>query len=356
MLNRGVSAYAAIQARVRAMYSTLFTSPVWAELCEADEFSLLIESIRQTAYGPYLSRVKRDLLTPRRAIFQIRQRMADTYSTVIHLAPESTRALLTQLYRHFEIDNLKAVLRGIVTGATWKQVLYVLFPLGSVTVLPAQRMMEAGSIAAAVDLLRGTVYYDTLAHSMERYTAEQSLFPLEVALDLAYWRTLWRDVNQLPSGDRTQALRIVGSLVDMNNLMWAIRYRVYHHLSEEEIINYTLPFGYRVQDENIRSIAAGADIAQIVTRLYPLLTSVDALLQQPQRGLPELELELQRQVAKQCQMAFAGYPFHVGILLGYLILMEWEIQDLTVLIEAKAAHMPVEQFESHLLMGSCGTA
>lgn len=356
MLNSGVSAYAAIQARVRAMYSTLLTLPAWGGLCEADDFGLLLESIQQTAYGPYLSRVEQDLLTPRRAIFQIRQRVADTYAEVIRQAPESTRALLTQLYRHFEIDNLKAVLRGIVTGATWKQVLYVLFPLGPVTVLPAQRMMEAGNIAAAVDLLRGTVYYDTLAHSMERYTAEQSLFPLEVALDLAYWRTLWRDVNQLPSGDdRTQAVRIVGSLVDMNNLMWAIRYRVYHHLSEEEIINYTLPFGYQVQDEDIRAIAAGADITRIVTRLYPALTGVEALLQHPQRGLPELELQLQRQVAKQCRMAFIGYPFHVGILLGYLILTEWEIQDLTVLIEAKAARMPVEQFEPHLLMG-CGAA
>lgn len=351
MLNSGVSAYAAIQARVRAMYSTLFTSPTWAELCEADDFSILIELIRQTAYGPYLSRVQNNLLTPRRSIFQIEQRVADDYLTIIRLAPSSTRPLLTQLYRHFEIDNLKAVLRGIVTEAAWERVLYLLFPLGPMTVLPARRMMEAGSMEAAVELLRSTVYYDTLSHSMERYTAEQSLFPMEVALDLTYWRTLWRDMNQLPGEDRSRALRVVGSLVDMNNIMWAIRYRVYHHLSEEEIINYTLPFGYRVQDENIRSIAAGADITQIVTRLYPQLTGVDALLQQPQQGLPELELQLQRQVAEQCRTAFAGYPFHVGILLGYLILTEWETHDLTVLIEAKAAQMPVDQFESHLLVG-----
>jgi V/A-type H+-transporting ATPase subunit C len=353
MFDGGVSAYAAIQARVRAMYSTLFTSQVWAKLCEATEFDSLIGEIKQTAYRPYLESVDETLLKPRRAISQVKQRMADTYLAVIRLAPSNTRPLFTQLYRHFEIDNLKAVLRGIVTGAEWDQVLYVLFPLGPVTVLPAQRMMEGGTIEAAVELLRDTPYYDTLAHSMERYTAEQSLFPLEVALDLHYWRTLWHDVNRLPGQDRTQALRIVGSLVDLNNLMWAIRYRVYHQLSEEEIINYTLPFGYWVQDEDIRSIAAGADIAQVVTRLYPQLTGVDALLQQPQQGLPELERQLQRHVATQCQAAFVGYPFHVGIPLGYLILTEWEIQDLTVLIEAKSAHMPIEQFASHLLTG-CG--
>jgi V/A-type H+-transporting ATPase subunit C len=354
MSEGGVSAYAAIQARVRAMYSMLLTPQAWADLCEADDFSILIELLTQTAYGPYLMRVEDNLLTPRRAIFQVKQWITDTYLTVIQQAPAYTRPLLTQLYRHFEIDNLKAVLRGIVTGAAWDQVLYVLFPLGPMTVLPAQRMLEAGNMEAAVDLLRGTPYYDILSHSIERYLAEQSLFPLEVALDLNYWRTLWRDVNRLPNRDRAQALRIVGALVDMNNLMWAIRYRVYHHLSEEEIINYTLPFGYVVRDENIRAIAAGADIAQVVTRLYPQLTDVDALLQQPQHGLPELELQMQRHIADQCRIAFTGYPFQVGILLGYLVLTEWEIQDLTVLIEAKSARMSVEQFESHLLMG-CGT-
>ncbi len=346
----GVSAYAAIQARVRAMYSTLLTSTIWSDLVEAADFSLLIESIKQTVYGPYLMSVDDSRLTSRRAIFQIKQRLSDIYATVTQHVPESTRPLFTQLYRHFEVDNLKAVLRGIAAGASWDQVLYVLFPLGPVAVLPARRMLEAGSMEAAVELLRGTPYYNTVSHSMERYTAEHSLFPLELALDLSYWRSLWRDVNRLPKQDRTQALRIIGALVDLNNLMWAIRYRVYYHLSEEEIINYTLSFGYRVQDENIRAIAAGADITQIVTRIYPQLTGVDALLQQPQQGLPKLELQLQRYVVEQCQTIFLGQPFHIGIPLGYLILTELEIQDLTVLIEAKSAHMPVERFKSHLLM------
>lgn len=352
MYARDVSAYAAIQARVRAMYSTLLNAQAWGELCDASSYDELIEALKQTAYRPYLEDVTESQLTPRRAIFQVKRRLADTYRTIIRLAPANTRVVFTQLYRHFEIDNLKAVLRGMVTGASWEQVLYVLFPLGSVTVLPARRMMEAGTIEAAVELLRGTPYYGIMTHSMERYTAEQNLFPLEVALDLHYWRTLWRDANRLPGHDRTQALRVVGALVDLNNLMWAIRYRVYYQCSEEEIINYTLPFGYRVQDEDIRSIAAGADIAQIVTRLYPQLTSMDALLQQPQHGLPELERQLQRHVAAQCRTAFTGYPFHVSMPLGYLILTEWEIQDLTVVIEAKSAHMSTEQFASQLLM-SC---
>ena len=351
MPNGGVSGYAAINARVRAMHATLLGPETWAALCVAENSSQLNGQLKDTAYGPYLARASEENLTPRRAIYQIKERLAEVYAGVIGSAPAHVRPLLTQLYRHFEVDNLKAVLRGIVTDAPWDRVLYVLFPLGETTVLPAQAMVEAGSVAAAADLLRGTPYYETLLYAMERYTAEQSLFPLEVALDLNYWRELWGSVNQLPSEDRAQALRIVGSLLDMNNLMWAIRYRVYHHLSEEEIINYTLPFGYRVCDDDIRAIAAGADIPQVVADIYPGLIDTEALLQEPRSGLPELELSLQRRIMAQCQRAFTGYPFHVGVPLAYLLMNELEVQDLTVLIEAKSVQMPAEEFRPHLLIG-----
>ena len=212
-------------------------------------------------------------------------------------------------------------------------------------------MVEGGNIEIAIGMLSQTPYYATLSHALERYTAEQSLFPLEVSLDLNYWRDLWNDINWLSGQDRAHALPIIGSLLDMNNLMWAIRYRVYHHLAEEEVINYTLPFGYRVKDDDIRAIAAGAEIIPIINRLYPDLFDADVLLQEPQTGLPQLELQVQQQVARACHMAFVGYPFHVGIPLAYLILNELELQDLTVLVEAKSEDMPADELRPYLLMG-----
>jgi V/A-type H+-transporting ATPase subunit C len=345
----GVSGYAAISARVRAMYSSLLTEQDFLRLSEAPDFQSLIGLLKQTAYGPYLESLKDKDLTPRKVDLQIKGRLADSYNSVIHIAPEQTRPLLKQLYRYFEVGNLKAVLRGIVTDPNWDHVREVLFPMGSMTVLPAQAMVESGSIASAVELLNGTIYEETLNFAMKRYSTEQNLFTLEVALDLFYWRQLWQNAKRLQGLDRDQALRLIGSLMDMNNLMWVIRYRVYQNLSEEELINYTLPFGFHVHDEDIRAIAAGVDIASVVERVYPGVSDVAALLAEPRSGLPQLEIKLKRHVLKQCLAAFNGNPFHIGIPLAFLILSDLEIQDLTVLIEAKSTRMPEEQFRPYLL-------
>jgi V/A-type H+-transporting ATPase subunit C len=349
MAKSGVSGYAAISARVRAMYSSLLSPQDFARLSDSSDFPTLITQLKQTAYGAYLEKLKDRDLTPRKVNLAINGRLADSYYSVIHMTPEHARSLLKQLYRYFEVENLKAVLRAIITDPSWERVHDVLFPMGDMTVLPAQAMVESGSVGTAIELLQGTPYYDVLSFAMKRYSAEQNLFPLEVALDLYYWRQLWQEAKKLQGQDRERALRIIGSLMDVNNLMWVIRYKIYHQLSEEEVINYTLPFGYRVRDEDVRAIAAGADLPLVVGRVFPGIPDLNALLEEPRTGLPQLETRLKRRLMQECLAAFTGNPFHIGVPLAFLVLSDLEIQDLTVLIEAKSSEMPEEEFLPYIL-------
>jgi len=357
MASGGVTGYAAISARVRAMYADLLTQQDLFRLNDSPDFPTLFSSLKTTAYGPYLEGLKDKEITPKRVISQVKRKLADSYYSVIQMAPENTRSLLKQLYRYYEIGNLKAVLRALVTvlpwntseTTLWERVRDVLFPLGAASALPAQAMVESGSVVTAVDLLQGTPYEEALSFAMKRYSAEQNLFPLEIALDLSYWRRLWAEAKKLTGQDREQSTKIIGSLLDMNNLMWALRYKVYHRLSEEEIINYTLPFGFRVEDSDIRGIAAGADIAAVINRIYPGIPDVNALLEDPQNGLPKLETLFKRELIKQCLAAFVGNPFHVGIPLAFLVLSDIEVQDLIVFIEAKSSNMPEDEYRPFLL-------
>jgi ATP synthase A1 C subunit len=350
MLAGGASGYAAIQARVRVMYSTLFSPQFESRLCEIEDLSGLVRMLNETPYKPYLTDSEDTELSPGRVNYRVKNRLADVYQSIIRSAPKQARVLLIELFRHFEIDNLKAILRAIAAGTDRDQVREILFPLGSLAVLPVESLLESETVETAIEQLTRTPYHDTLSYAMKRYSEEHSLFPLEVALDLSYWRQLWNDASHLKGRDRSQALHILGRLMDLNNLMWTMRYRVYHQLSEEEVINYTLPFGYHVRDDDIRSIAAGADITRVVERIYPNLDNLPDLTGEPENKLPRLETQLQRHFREQLNAVFIGYPFHVGLPLAYVLLLELEIQDLTVLIEAKAAQLPSEDFLPYLLL------
>ena len=348
-----------MNAKARILYSQLLNAAELSALSEAPSLAVLVDALKRTAYGHDLDSLKDREPTKEAITRALKGRLAATYQSIMQTATNPARRVILQLYRRYELNNLKAVLRGLAVGSgpgseggLWNRVSNLLFPYGPGTVLPAERMIESGTVAAAVELLRGSDYYDVLISALKRYNAEQSLFPLEVALDLHYWRRLWQETLNLQGLDQSQAMRIIGSLVDITNLMWAIRYRVYQQLSEEELINYTLPFGYRLRDQDIRSVAAGADIGAVVARLYPAVQDAAALLSDLRRGLPLLEAELKRHVIRQCQAAFVGNPFHVGVPLAYLVLHDLEIHDLVLFLEAKDSGLAAESYEPFVLRAS----
>ena len=350
MAAQGVVAYSQINATVRALYSKMIAPPIWEALIHAQDLNALLALLSKTVYGPYLQ-LKSELLTPRRIAYQIRGHLADIYAKLIRLSPTTACSVLSQLWQLYEVDNLKATLRGIETGASWDQVLHLLSPMSQHTVLKPEdleKMLQSGTIEKAISHIAHTPYYDTLAHALERYQTEHSLFPLEVAIDLEYRRKLWKSIECLKGRDREQALHIIGTGLDSDNLLWAIRYRVYHGLSEQEIINYTLPYGYQLRDEDIRAIAAGKEIAPIIQRLYPELKARFQF--ESSTDLSAFELALQRHIVKTCHAAFRDYPFHIGVPIAYVWLNEHEIRDLTMIVEAKASRLPVETFISLLEM------
>ncbi|MGC9520345.1 MAG: V0D/AC39 family V-type ATPase subunit [Anaerolineae bacterium] len=348
-----VSKYALVQAKVRALYADLLSHEIWESLIHAADLDAVLALLSDTIYGPYLE-IDRSLLTPRRSVYQVRWHLADVYEGLIQVLRGAGRELLRQLWHHYEVDNVKAALRGVETAASWDYVLHLLYPMErfiSVGTDRLERVVGADTVPEAVEILEGTPYYELLRHAVTRYEEEQSLFPLEMALDLGYRRELWACIEGLHQPDREMAMKTVGTALDTDNLLWAIRYRIYHHLSEEEIINYTLPLGYEVEDADIRAIARGDAIREVVVRVYPELDEVlpaDEIVSG--KELEKLEEAFLKILVTRCRHMFRGSPFHIGLPLAYVWLNEYEIRDLTVVVEAKASGVPAQVFTSRLLM------
>jgi len=348
---REVSAYARVQAIVRARYSTLLNANVWAAMIECRDLAALISLLSKTAYTSYLQ-IASEQLTARRTVYQLRRRLARDFETLIDVIPAPGRRVVVSLWHSYEVDNLKAALRGVENNASWDQVRHLLSPMAkSITLTRAdlERMVRSAGVAQAIERSAHTSYYATLVHALERYQSERNLFPLEVALDLEHRRGLWSSVQLLSGRDHREAMRLVGTMLDNDNLLWALRYRVYHQLSEQEIVNYTLPFGYRVRDGDIRAIAAGEDVRQIILRLYPQLGDVGRFTDPSTGGLMALEHHLLERLMELCRATFAGNPFHIGLPIAYLILCENEIRNLTTIIEAKASQLAPRVFEPLLI-------
>ncbi|HHX65302.1 MAG TPA: V-type ATPase subunit [Chloroflexi bacterium] len=345
--------YAGANARVRGLYSHLLDEPTWRHLRLSQDPQVMLEALKATAYGGLIDVQRVGFPGAEDLERRLWGRAALNCRRVMTFVDGPPRQLFLVWWQHFELENLKALFRGLDQNMEPEQIRRLLIPLGGYSTLPWQALLNERSVRGLIDRLANTHYINPLRAAYPLYQRERSLFALEVAMDIRYYRDLARAIEALGGSDREQARRVIGTRLDMLNILWAFRYRLYHELSVEEIVNYTLWHTIRTDADLVREIALGAEPAYILQRVWGG-RAFDAedladLRADDARMLPRLEMLLERYWWQLARRESSGYPFTLGALLGYVVLQEIEVLDLITLLEAKIMGWPPERTAEYLI-------
>jgi V/A-type H+/Na+-transporting ATPase subunit C len=345
--------YASSNARMRGMRARLLSDDIWREMVVAEGLPATLNLLKTTGYGSLVTDVEQGgAFTLERLERRLLGQAAANCRHAMALTTGSVRALILVWWQHFELENLKALFRGLEQKMEPDTVRGFLVPLGEHSTLPWDALLHEHSVTSLVDRLSRTHYINPLRNAFPIYQREHTLAALEVALDVRYYRDLAAAIKHLGGAEREEARRVLGILLDILNILWAFRYRVYYQLSPEEIVNYTLWQTLRTNMRVIRDIALGADPREILMRLWGESTIDLSLLRDfgplPQM-MPRLELTLYRHWRHLAERELAGYPFKLGALLGYLVIQELEIRDLVTLLEGKGMAWDSERIAQHLI-------
>lgn len=232
----------------------------------------------------------------------------------------------------FECENLKLLLRAIERGLPWAEVEPL---LAAGTLGPGRRAEEllgSSSVAEAVARLDRAPFGDALRRQV-RAAAVRSRpperFRLELVAEREAYEGIWRAVGALDAADRRAATRVVGVELDAANLVRALRMRLYHGLGPEEVLVYAIRGGLHLDDRK-RAVLAHEPIeswaAQLASTPYGAALAAAG-------ATPRLEHELRRVRARAAERALSGSPFQIGLMLGYLVLVEIQAGDLQRILE-----------------------
>lgn len=345
--------YAASSARVRGLYSRLLDEDAWTALLGSDSLAAALSLLRGTDYGDAIVAVEQTgRLSLERLERRLLARAAENSRRAMQLTRGGVRQIIYVWWQHYELENLKAVFRGVDQGLAPQEIERLLVPLGEYASLPWDALVHETSVSGLVDRLRDTHYINPLRNAFPAYERQRSLFPLEVALDIRYYRDLAAAIHDLGGADEDDARRVFGTWLDILNILWAFRHREYYGLSAEEIVNYTLWHTERTDTALIRRIALGAAPQDVVDQVFGAgrvdLSGLDGL-QSPEARVPALEMALQRHWRGLARREMSGYPFKLGAIIGYLVLEELEANDIVTLLEAKAMGWGPDLIQQHLV-------
>jgi V/A-type H+-transporting ATPase subunit C len=342
--------YSAAGTRVRALQARLLTAPDWAAILAAPDLDGIVGILHKSWYGSRLPEhllIQPDASTLEHALLS---RLVVIARRPFALLQGTPRALIEWLWFRYQLNNLKTVLRGMHHQAPPEQIQAALIEPGLSNPHWVD-LVQSQSIPVVVDRLAKSWYGSMLRPALDQYRRQQSIFPLELALDLGYYTHLIDLINRLRGADYADATAFLGTWIDSKNLLWAYRYHQYARLSPEEILNFTLQRGLRVNAAVVRDIAMGAPLTAIVHNIWqdrlPGFEELDDLPEQAK--LPQLELLLERALFSLAERMRPRAPLRLATILAYMFLLDYEVRDLIAVIEGRSFGWSADQISAYLI-------
>jgi vacuolar-type H+-ATPase subunit C/Vma6 len=322
--------YSFAQARARSLKGKLLSSEDWHYLSRMKSVEDLLRYLAGTGYGPGLARLAGAEPHPGGVVPALYEELFRDYGKLLNAVPTTSGLLLRGLLARYEGENLKTILGGVWQGRRPSEIRPLLYGLGALSRLPFEELLGSREVAAAIELLKPSLFHAALRNALPQFQAQGRLFPLEMAIDRAALEQVAEAAKTLGGLDRRGAEELLGEWVDGINLSWVVRFRHFYGLSAEEVINYTLKGGRRLGLRVLGRLARAADLPSF---LEALPASYREALGRAQHWV-ELQDLLDRRFVDALHGIFRRDPFQIGLPLSYLLLKEHEVKSLESLLSA----------------------
>ena len=332
-----------INAKIRALKGRLLTQYDYENLLKARGYKGLAEQLRFTAYSKDLDKEVNSydelIAIYYRSLFKDYVKLIDSLSGNI-------RRLVYHLYQRYELENLKVILRMVCFNRQSEKVRPLLFPLIKYRSFLMNELIVSKDLLELIQRLKGTWYHEPLENSFYRFENEGETFPLEMALDLTYYKQFWEIVSLLARKDKKITKALLGIRLDITNILWIMRFKESYHFSPEEILNYSLVDGRYISKKIRKKLAYSIDGMDIIANLKG--TPYKGVLQ----DMDDLEMgciRLLQYAISSAKKDWHGFPFQIGIIFDYILFKDMEVKDLVTITEAKRIGFPSEKVKKYMV-------
>ncbi|MCL5674770.1 MAG: V-type ATPase subunit [Candidatus Omnitrophica bacterium] len=328
-----IAEYAYANAKIRVMLSFLLDEKMLNNLVNARDVYSVLGMLKDTQYkgiienfekgGFNISFLEKEFL--RNEISTLKKVYSPTF-------PPATKAVISLLIQKYEIEEIKISLRLWNEKRISEAPLYLLnekiwFDIDY------NKIISSPDLNGIIQILSDTPYKKPLDDAKTMFADTNSVFFLEAYLDKDYFVRLVSAIKQLSFNDKNIANRIIGAMIDMENLNWLIRAKKYYSLEREEIDRWLIKGGILTNNDFVSVFLAGG-----IKSVYNV-----SLASLTEKNEYRLGIYLHEILAGEIKKILSGYPFTLGIILSYVLLKTREIKNVISIINAKIYNLSKEE-------------
>ena len=354
-----MSGYEYSNARLRAMKSRLFNQETYQELAETRTLEQLLRALAQTDYREAIEvtpTISGELNALNSALSLHLRR---TLRKVRRIFDPELQPSIAMVLEAYDVNNIKAVLRGLENAAPPETIRDAQLPVGELTESVLLLLAQAPSRREALDLLVTMglpIARPLLAVRTRQPNASIAMY--ELALDHWYYsRAL--DLGRRPPHGAELLTQALAMDADLTNLLTVLRL-VYWHADKasvmtrlgvdqvEDLLVGPGSLSFDTLSLAAQQITVDAVVEQLVsTRYGPALESGLNAYRHSQR-LSDLERSLRRYRLQTIAGFMRKDPLGIGVFLGYLALKNNEISNLRWIASGIELGLPTQTITNEL--------
>jgi V/A-type H+-transporting ATPase subunit C len=326
-----VGDFSYIGARVKVMKSQLLPPSRLEELLAAPDVNALIQALVDTPYNVELQEALSRFAGVRAIDEALAQNFYHTSRRILSFADGSERRQIEVVLLRYDLQNIRAIVRGRQTGKSNDEILATLYPGGSLSEVRLRELLEQPDLRAIADTL--VTWMHPLGRALrEGADAAQrsgSLLDIELALDRAYAQYGYRVADGEGDGEPSFR-RFLSSEVTVTNLKTALKLRRIRELSREERARFFVLGGAISQERFLALADPQTSVAEVAgARVLPGLDLSGT------EDLLEMERLIDRAFQRMTAQMLLADPLGIDVVIGYLTRKAAEVSNIRVIAHAR---------------------
>lgn len=256
-------------------------------------------------------------------------------STLLRPLNGTARESLIYWSRKFELYNLKALIRGKLNNLPYDLIRESLHILPSLISLPHEALLRTENVPELLRQLERTPYEAIARQARQVYEEKNESFSLDATIDIRYFVGLLKRAQGCDQGDQVPLLKLIGSLIDRQNLPWLLRYRLNYRLSPTETYYLMIPSGRHIHSDLLKQLVNMQEMTQILEALpAPLDSQLSGAT-----SIMEVELAMTQALNQQARKCLHFSPSAVTRSLAYMMLREMDLQRVFAILQGRVLEL-----------------
>lgn len=347
-----IGTYAFVNAKVRAMRSTLLDESHMRRLMQVVSYRDLLVQLAEYGYGDLTQEIGTH--QPERleaALFRVE---VNRLLKIRKSCKGTLKDFVDLLLERYEAERIKRMLRIWFQHKNKRNSddagLQFSLPGTILYELPVEKLIGLNSLAEMLPYFAGTPYAAVITDNLAEVEQKKSLFAIELAIDRLELQWFFDKIRRFNSRDQRIVRRLTGVETDIRNLAWIGRFKQYYGMSSAEIADKLLPGGHQLTSSRLRDVIAEKNISGVLRTMMKGFTQLIPAEMEGTVMFEALEKFMDQVLLMEARRAFREFPFSIGALMGYTYLMHIEMRNIRTIAGAKFYQLPVEDVEQLLVM------